>query len=280
MKVLEHVYEPRGACNALFSCREPEVLISGPAGTGKSRACLEKLHLMALVNPGMRGLIIRKTLASLGSTALVTWREHVVAEALENRTVEYYGGSAEHPAQYRYSNGSVVVVGGMDKASKIMSSEYDAVYVQEATELTEDDWEALSTRLRHGKISFQQLMGDANPNAPTHWLAQRNDKGQTLRLESRHEDNPLLYENDTLTERGTEYMARLDALTGVRYARLRKGLWVAAEGIIYDAARVNLSEADSFGNHCVVVVPSFGSLIQTAVGSAGGWGGFGACQPF
>jgi predicted site-specific integrase-resolvase len=38
-------------------------------------------------------------------------------------------------------------------------------------------------------------------------------------------------------------------------------------------ARVNLSEADPWGNHCVVVVSSFGSLIQTAVGSAGGWGG-------
>jgi len=39
------------------------------------------------------------------------------------------------------------------------------------------------------------------------------------------------------------------------------------------AARVNLSEADSLGNHCVVVVSSFGWLIQTAPGSAGGWGG-------
>lgn len=38
-------------------------------------------------------------------------------------------------------------------------------------------------------------------------------------------------------------------------------------------ARVNLSEADSFWNHCVVAVSSFGSLIHTAVGSAGGWGG-------
>jgi hypothetical protein len=37
-----------------------------------------------------------------------------------------------------------------------------------------------------------------------------------------------------------------------------------------DAARVNLSEADCFGNHCVVSVSSLGSLIQTAVGSAGG----------
>jgi putative transposase len=39
------------------------------------------------------------------------------------------------------------------------------------------------------------------------------------------------------------------------------------------AARVNLSEAGSLGNHCVVAVSSFGWLIQTGPGSAGGWGG-------
>jgi hypothetical protein len=38
-------------------------------------------------------------------------------------------------------------------------------------------------------------------------------------------------------------------------------------------ARVNVSEADFLGNHCVVVVASFGWLIQTAPGSAGGAGG-------
>jgi hypothetical protein len=60
------------------------------------------------------------------------------------------------------------------------------------------------------------------------------------------------------------------------------GLWDAAQPIAVwltlvltgtPAARVNLSEADSFGNHCVVAVSSFGSLIHTAVGKAGGWGG-------
>src|SRR6266540_6932265 len=38
-------------------------------------------------------------------------------------------------------------------------------------------------------------------------------------------------------------------------------------------ARVNLSEASSLRNHCVVAGSSFGSLIHTAVGSAGGSGG-------
>jgi hypothetical protein len=39
------------------------------------------------------------------------------------------------------------------------------------------------------------------------------------------------------------------------------------------AARVNAFEAGFFGNHCVVVVSSWGSLIHTVVGRAGGWGG-------
>jgi hypothetical protein len=228
-------YHPRGAAAAVFASRAPEVLLSGPAGTGKSRGCLEKLHMMALLNPGMRGLIVRKTLASLGSTALVTWREHVVKEALEQGIVRFYGGSPQESPQYKYSNGSVIVVGGMDKATRIMSSEYDVVYVQEATELTTTDWENITTRLRNGVISFQQLIADCNPDIPTHWLKQRADRGSTLMIHCRHEDNPILVNDDgTLTARGTDYLGKLDALTGVRYQRLRRGLWVAAEGLIYE----------------------------------------------
>ncbi|MDX2702158.1 phage terminase large subunit [Streptomyces sp. PA03-6a] len=233
--VVEHVYEPRGAARALFDCREPEVLLSGPAGTGKSRACLEKLHTMALVNGGMRGLIVRKTRESLGSTALVTWREHVAKEALATGLVQFYGGSAEEPPQYRYTNGSRIMIGGMDKPTKIMSSEYDVVYVQEAIELTTTDWENITTRLRNGKVSFQQLMADCNPDIPTHWLKQRCNKGATTMLHCRHEDNPRLFAPDgALTMEGRAYIGTLDRLTGVRKQRLRHGQWVAAEGLIYE----------------------------------------------
>lgn len=232
---LRHDYRPRGVARALFECRASEVLLSGPAGTGKSRACLEKLHLMALLNPGMRGLIVRKTLASLGSTGLVTWREHVAKESLAVGDVVWYGGSPQEAAAYRYSNGSTVVVGGLDKAQKVMSSEYDVIFVQEAIELTVDDWEALTTRLRNGKVSFQQLLADCNPSTPTHWLKARADRGDTVMLESRHEDNPVLFGPDgTLTPIGVDYVGKLDRLTGVRYHRLRHGRWVAAEGLIYE----------------------------------------------
>lgn len=244
--ILHHRYAPRGTARSLFGIRARQVLLSGPAGTGKSRACLEKGHLMALKNPGSRGLIVRKTAASLTSTALVTYREHVAKEAIEAGDVTWYGGSSQEAPGYRYSNGSVINVGGMDKPSKIMSSEYDWAYVQEAIELTETDWEAITTRLRNGVISFQQLMADTNPAAQTHWLKVKADRTSSddgfVMLDTKHTDNPRMYRevltdegvSYEITEYGRSYMAVLEDLTGVRKLRLKDGLWVAAEGMIYE----------------------------------------------
>jgi hypothetical protein len=251
-KVLNHYYAPRGACRTMFESREEEVLISGPAGTGKSRACLEKIYIACMLTPNVRALILRKTLTSLGSTALVTWRNFVIKEALATGEVVYYGGSSQEAAQYRFKNGSTVTIGGLDKPTRIMSSEYDIVYVQEATECTLDDLEMIKTRLRNWRISFQQLLMDCNPDSDTHWLLLRTKDGKCKLIESRHEDNPRLFEecqpNDEgalaygdvpsgyvkVTKQGAAYIAILDALTGVRYKRLRLGLWVSAEGIIYE----------------------------------------------
>jgi hypothetical protein len=231
----QHIYNPRGTCQQIFHQRDDEVLISGPAGTGKSRACLEKVHMICLLTPGVRALIVRKTLASLGSTALVTWRNFVIKEALESGDVNYYGGSFQEAPQYRYRNGSTVTIGGMDRPTRVMSSEYDIIYVQEATELLIDDLEALNSRLRNNQIRFQQLLMDCNPDSDKHWLKLRSNDGKTRLFESRHEDNPVLYNEDgTLTEKGQSYMNKLDNLTGVRYKRLRLGLWVAAEGQVYE----------------------------------------------
>lgn len=116
-----------------------------------------------------------------------------------------------------------------------MSTEFDMVYVAEATELLENDWEMLTTRLRNGVMPYQQMIADCNPSAPTHWLHRRCDDGRAKMIPSRHEDNPRLYDPDagTWTHDGKLYIARLDRLTGVRKARLRHGQRAAAEGAVY-----------------------------------------------
>ena len=221
-KVLD--YRPYGASREAFSRKDRELLLSGPAGTGKSRGVLEVLHARAMKYPDSRQLIVRKTRTSLTTTTLITYNRIVLPPG--HADVNFFGA--------RYPNGSVIDFGGMDKASKIMSSEYDTIAFFEATEGTEDDWESLSTRLRWGKIPYQQLIGDCNPGAPSHWLKKRANTSRMVMLESRHEDNPMLWDGQGWTDRGKVYLERLDALTGVRYLRLRKGIWAAAEGMVYD----------------------------------------------
>lgn len=197
--------------------------------TGKSRAGLQKLHAALWKYGGARGIMIRKTRHSLTQTAMVTYENEVISPL---QGITFHTSAQE----YRYPNNSKLIVAGMDKASKVMSSQYDMAYVQEAIELSENDWEFITTRLRNGVMPYQQLIGDVNPSAPTHWLKRKADAGLVLMLDSLHQDNPVYWdrEKEDWTERGKAYIGKLDQLTGVRLQRLRYGRWVSAEGVVYE----------------------------------------------
>lgn len=226
--------EFRGGNLELGACRDLTVLLDGPAGTGKTYAALFKLHLLLTLYPGAKALVARKTNTALAGSAIATYRE-----LLDPREgVKYFGGNKVKPAAFLYPNGSELIVNGLDKPDKVKSWEFDIVFINEATECTEEDIEFVITRLRHGKLPYHQLIMDANPDAPTHWLNQRCNEGRTTRLLSRHEDNPRFYDLATndWTEAGRRYIETLETLTGVRLARLRYGMWAAAEGTVYQDA--------------------------------------------
>ncbi len=228
MTALVEPYAPYGSAAALFRAKDPEVLLSGPAGTGKSRACLEKLYLCALKYSGMRALIVRKTRASLTQTGLITFERKVLppgSRVKRNTTTD----------SYKLPNGSEIVCAGLDNEVRIMSTEYDMVFVQEATELTESDWESLTTRLRNNVMPYQQLIADCNPSHPKHWLKQRCDRGHCRLIACTHQDNPTLWDRtrEAWTRLGQTYLATLDRLTGVRALRLKDGKWAASEGMVY-----------------------------------------------
>lgn len=238
-------YHPRGSAATLQDSEDPEVLIVGPAGTGKSRAVLQKMHRLAKRYPGSRYLMVRKTRSSLTESALLTFERDVLRPSER--------GMAENAKRrvrqsYEYPNGSEIVVGGIDKPGKVMSTEYDLIYVQEAVDVALADWEALSSRLRSYVLPYQQIIGDTNPGHPTHWLRKRNDQGLLRWLESYHQDNPLYWdaEAEDWTDVGRQYIARLDRLTGSRHARLRLGVWSAPEGVIYEHFDADRHVVDSF----------------------------------
>lgn len=207
----------------------PEAMLHGPAETGKTISALWKLHLCALKYSNASIVILRKTQSSTYSTVLQTFTKKVLSEG----GVMPYGGAT--PAWFDYPNGARIWVAGLDKASKVLSAEHDIIYANQAEELALEDWETLTTRAtgRAGHMPYAQLIGDANPAWPGHWMYHR----PSLRLfYSRHEENPVLFDPATgeITEQGQRTMAVLDALTGVRKQRLRYGLPAQAEGAVYD----------------------------------------------
>jgi hypothetical protein len=84
----------------------------------------------------MRALMIRKVRDTFSNTGLVTYREHVAKESSRAGTCHSTVGQRVSPRNIGTVTGRPSMIGGMDKPTKIMSSEYDFIYVQEAIELT------------------------------------------------------------------------------------------------------------------------------------------------
>lgn len=233
-------YQLFGNNRVVQTDNSPEILLAGPTRTGKSFSWLVKLHRYATRYKKFRGLIVRKTRASLSESVLQTLEEHVMG--MEHPAV--FGGPRRAYRQlYTYPNGAQLILDGMDVKTKIMSTEFDMIYCPEATEFTIDDIEYLTTRLSNtgvplGKDEYwHQLVLDCNPDHPKHWLKLRCDSGKTTLFENQHKDNPKFYNHQTndWTPLGYNYVFHtLNQLSGVRKKRFKDGLWVAAEGAIYE----------------------------------------------
>ncbi len=241
------VTEFRGAVARLFDEAPAELVVSGPAGTAKTRGILEWVHRRCSERRE-RWLFLRKTLESLKTSALVTFQEQVLygfdgkRAALDG--VSYFGGNAIRPAQFSYEGtGSTIILGGMDNPSKVLSTEYDGIFVNECTELTLAEWETLTGRTDRPRLGPPRpaslVVGDCNPGAPTHWIKQRANEGTLQLWPTTHRDNPAMWDRRAgrWTEAGERYLARLRNYSGVRRLRFLEGIWAAAEGQVYDAWR-------------------------------------------
>jgi PBSX family phage terminase large subunit len=218
----------QGAMVQIWKCRDQEVLAEGPAGTAKTRTILEVLDFIARKYAKARILIVRKTRTSMTHSVMATFERFVKRDDVHFHTTDQ---------AYKYSNKSILAVAGMDNPAKVLSSEWDVIYWNEATEGTENEWEILSTRLRGGVVPYQQQIADCNPDVANHWLNQRAATGKMTRIVTRHEDNPLYWDasKGEYTPEGERYVKGvLDKLSGVRYLRFRKGIWASREGLVYD----------------------------------------------
>jgi PBSX family phage terminase large subunit len=248
----------RGAVNALLDHQCSEVLVEGRAGTGKTTGILRRIVDFAFRYPSSRHLICRATRTSLTQSVLVTLERSVLGET---HPLVLNGSGRANRESYIFPNRSEIVCGGLDHPERLFSTEWDTVYVAEATEIEESAWELFGRAMRNGRMPFVQRMADCNPTYPAHWLNQRADAagdelrrissagdyarlqrynlspctGKMKRLISVHEDNPGYFDAKTWawTEAGQRFIHELQSMSGSRRSRMLDGLWVSAEGSIF-----------------------------------------------
>lgn len=207
--------------------RSKVMLLTGSAGGGKSRLAAEKIHGFLKKYPKATGLVLRKNRNSMTNSTVLFLDRTVIGKDPEVTHV---------PSKYRfeYRNGSVLSYGGMaddEQREQIRSigaaGGVDIIWIEEANRLTEDDYNEAMGRLRGTAAGWRQCILTTNPDAPMHWIKRRLIDGMEATVYySRAADNDYNPE---------EYLGTLASLTGVLGKRLDKGLWVQAEGAVYDA---------------------------------------------
>jgi PBSX family phage terminase large subunit len=247
-------YLPRGAAWDLFfkyDLRQyDEVLLDGPAGTGKTIAALMWLYNIALQYPGCSLLIARKTRESMTNSCMRTFEDQILAI---DSPVTMEGRDRNQRDHYKLPNKTRITICGVTDVERIKSAEYDVIYVNEVTELTQRDYSYLTTRLRKStkgpnSCPYKLLISDCNPSYPSHYINTRFDPthaeynsipARRLRLLSKHEDNPMLWDapNKRWTDDdhggGETYIRKLDSLPITDRKRMRWGEWTGETGLVY-----------------------------------------------
>ena len=134
----------------------------GSAGSGKSFFITQKLCIKALLMK-RKILVVRKVGATLKDSV---W-------ALFNSVLYQLGNPVESINNSDFSikliNGSVILFKGLDNAEKIKSiADVTDIFIEEATELSLDDYTQLNLRLR-SKEPYNQIHLAFNPVSKVNW---------------------------------------------------------------------------------------------------------------
>lgn len=233
--------ELRGGNAELWDAREPEILVEGPRGTGKTFTILHLINQLMHHFPGLQWIILRKYAVTLATTCLKTFNEQVLRPG---DGVTFFGGSPDEPASYRYPNGSRITVGGLDNPKardKMLSAEYDGAYINELPELNEDDLVAVKATLRHAGrdgrpiIENRRVIADCNPARRGSWVNMRCERGQMRRIKTTLRDNPRFANPDgSWTVEGERYLRdNLPPPGTPKYDSWVLGLWGGEENACY-----------------------------------------------
>jgi len=211
----------------LFPDKSRYEIVYGGAGSGKSHAVAEKiLWRFVTERQGHKILIVRKVASTLKNSVwalmlskIEKWCiRHLCKVNKSDRTIELFGNT--------------LIFAGLDDVEKLKSIEgITSIWVEEASELNEDDLDQLDLRLRGTTKYYKQIILTFNPIHIDHWLKKkffdRKDEDAFVHhstyMDNKHIDEGYKKVFDRLKETNRPY-----------YNIYCLGHWGVYEGLVFE----------------------------------------------
>lgn len=251
MVVFSHHYDPLPGQEQAHATRARHVLYGGGVGAGKSRFLVEHAFSLMTRWPGIPLLLARQDLLDLQRTTEEVWKRVIDNRLWDKR----YGGRHNTGDNwYRFPNGSTLYLTGLKDWESWLSAELGGILIEEVSEVSEDAYRGLETRLRwttgegecerpecreletyrqHHTHPFYQMVSASNPTPrwPKRRWVDPFLAGEEL---PNHAYIPAKTKENTHLPPGYEHDLRLSNKYNPAWVeRMLEGDWTAMEGAAY-----------------------------------------------
>ena len=219
-----------------FTARERFIAYGGARGGGKSWAIRQKARLLALYYPGIRILILRRSFPELRENhilpmqsdlhGLATWREGDKTFVFPNSSRIRFGYCANESDVEQYQG-----------------SEFDVIFMDEATHFTQYQFSALGACLRGVNDFPKRMYLTCNPGGVGHMWVKRlfvdrnfkpgEDPNDYRFIPAKASDNKVLLQHDP------GYLKMLDNLPDTLRQAWRDGRWDVFAGQYFPEFRAD-----------------------------------------
>lgn len=207
----------------------------GGAGSGKSHFVAQKL-ILKILQSKRKLLVIRKVGNTLKDSVWAMFLKLLYQMPQVIKSVN----KSEYTIEL--INGSIILFKGLDDPEKVKSIEgITDIVIEEATELTEDDFDQLNLRLR-AKCGMLQIHLMFNPVSKVNWVYKRffenGTPEDTVIIHTTYKDNPHL------PKEYTDSLLRLERRNPAYYKIYVLGAFATLDKLVFPVKTVRLISED------------------------------------